>query len=273
MNPWTLSAFGLNTAAVVMALGWLVARRVKNPGCLDVACSYGFAVVACLYAMIGLGDPARKWLLATMVILSSLQRGTFLLLEIIRQHPEERPRYVALREQFPKRPWLMFFGYSQYQAALIALLSVPFAIICSNSSSTLNGFEVAASLLWAAAICGEVAANIQALRFRSNPENSRKVCAQGLWRYSRHPQYLFEWLTWLAYFLFCLGSPSGWISIYCPLIVLCSLTRISGIPPDEKRSLEVFGDQYRLYQRTTSAFFPRPPRNDLETGRDQARDT
>jgi steroid 5-alpha reductase family enzyme len=260
MNAWTLAGFGLNAAMVIMAFAWLIGRRLKNASSLDVGWSYGFAVVVCMYAVMGSGDPLRKWLLAGMVTLSSLRRGTSLLLDIIRHHPEEGQRYAMLREQFPKRPWLMLFGYSQYQAALIGLLSAPLAIICSNPSPALSGVEVAASILWVAAICGEAAAGFQSMRFRSDPKNSGKACDAGLWRYSRHPDYFFEWLIWTAYFFFALGSPWGWTTIYCPLLVLYSLTRVSGIPLAEARSLRLLGDEYRRYQHTTAAFFPRPPK-------------
>jgi len=265
MNAWTLVGFGINAAVIVMALAWVIARRLKNASYLDVAWSYGFAVVVFIYAAIGPGDPLRKWLITGMVTIWSARLGTVLLFDVIRHHPEEGPRYVALREQFPKRPWLMFFGFSQYQAALSGLLSAPFAIACSNSSPGISGPEVAGLILWVAAISGETAANLQIRRFRSNQKNSGKVCDAGLWRYSRHPDYFFEWLIWIAYFLFSLGSPWGWVTVYCPLIMLYSLTKVSGIPQGEARSLKLLGGEYRQDQRTTSAFFPRRPEPNPET--------
>ena len=118
MNAWILTGFGLNVAMIVMAIAWVIARRLRNVSFLDVAASLGFAIVVCSYAAIGAGDPARKWLIAGMVTIWSLRLASLLLIDVLRQHPQEGQRYLALREHFPKRPWLMFFGFSQYLAAL-----------------------------------------------------------------------------------------------------------------------------------------------------------
>jgi steroid 5-alpha reductase family enzyme len=260
MNAWTLVGFGANAAVILMAAAWAIARRVKNASYLEVAWSYGFAVVVWIYALIGPGDPLRKWLITGMVTIWSLRLGTSLLLDFVRHHPAEGHRYVALREQFPKRPWLMFFGFSQYQAALLGLLSAPFAIACSNATPRVSGWEVAGLILWFVATAGQTVANFHSSRFRSNQKNSGKVCDAGLWRFSRHPDCFFEWLIWVAYFFFSLGSPWGWVTVYCPLLMLYFLTQVTGIPPAEARSLKSFGDEYRYYQRTTSAFFPGPPK-------------
>ncbi|HEY5704746.1 MAG TPA: DUF1295 domain-containing protein [Terrimicrobiaceae bacterium] len=231
MNAWTLAGFGMNAAMIIMAAGWAIARRIKNASYLEVVWSYGFSAVVWLYALIGPGDPVRKWLITGMATLWSLWLGTSLLIEAMRHHPAETRRYVELRKQFPKRPWLMFFGFSQYQAALLALLSAPFAIACSNATPGITGWEIAGFALWLVAIGGNAAANFQSSRFRSDPKNSGKVCDVGLWRYSRQPDSFFQWLIWVAYFIFSVGSPWGWVTVYCPLIMLYFLTQVAGISP------------------------------------------
>jgi steroid 5-alpha reductase family enzyme len=240
MNAWVLSGFGLNVAMIAMALAWAVARRAKNARCLDVASSVLLAVIACFYAVIGAGDPLRKWLIASMVTVSSLRLASLLLLDVIRNHPHEGQRYQALREHFPQRPWLMLFGFSEYLAALITLLLVPLAIACSNSASGLRGVEIAASIVWLAAIAGETVAKEPFRRFlghRSTPAPTRDP---NLARYTLRSRYFPEWLSWFAYFLFALGSPWGWTTFYCPLIMFYSLT-------------------------TANALLPRPPAGDLES--------
>ena len=265
MNAWVLIGFGTNVAVILMALAWAVARHVRNASYLEVAWSYGFAVVACIYALLGTGEPLRKGIIAGMVAVWSLRLGTSLFFDVIRHHSAEGHRHAALREQFPKRPWLMFFGFSQYQAALLALLSAPFAIACSNPAPEMKGWEVAGIVLWVVAIAGGTVANFQLKRFRSRQVNSGRVCDAGLWRYSRHPDCFFEWLIWVAYCIFAIGSPWGWVTAYCPLIMLYLLTKVTGIPPAEARSVKSFGDEYRDYQRTTSAFFPSTPKPGLQS--------
>ena len=106
------------------------------------------------------------------------------------------------------------------------------------------------------ALAGESAADRQLEAFRRDPANRGKTCRVGLWRVSRHPNYFFEWLVWVAYFVFALASPWGWVTIYCPALMLFFLFRVTGIPATEAQALKSRGEDYRQYQRTTSAFFP-----------------
>lgn len=103
---------------------------------------------------------------------------------------------------------------------------------------------------------GESVADRQLDRFRRDPANKGRVCRVGLWRVSRHPNYFFEWLLWVAYFTFALASPGGWLTAYCPALMLYFLFRVTGIPTTEAQALRSRGDDYRECQRTTSAFVP-----------------
>jgi steroid 5-alpha reductase family enzyme len=67
----------------------------------------------------------------------------------------------------------------------------------------------AAIAVFALSIIGEAIADRQLARFRSDPANRGEVCRVGLWRYSRHPNYFFEWLHWFAYPLLAIGRPVG----------------------------------------------------------------
>ena len=82
----------------------------------------------------------------------------------------------------------------------------------------------------------------------------------GVWRYSRHPNYFGQWLTWYAYALVALAAPYGWIGLISPALMLYLILRVTGIPPTEAQALKSRGDDYRRYQRETSAFVPLPPR-------------
>jgi steroid 5-alpha reductase family enzyme len=97
--------------------------------------------------------------------------------------------------------------------------------------------------------------------FKAQPAAKGRVCDFGLWKYSRHPNYFFEWLVWIAYFVFALGSPWAWVGLVSPLLMLFFLTRMTGIPPAEARALASRGDAYRDYQRRTSAFIPWFPKS------------
>ena len=132
--------------------------------------------------------------------------------------------------------------------------------------------EWMAVLLWAVGVTGEAAADRQLARFKMRPESRGHTCRDGLWRYSRHPNYFFEWVTWVAFALFCqLGSDHGLTPLVwlCPALMLYLLFRVTGIPATEAQAVRSRGDDYRRYQATTSAFCPgcRGERNDRSTAR------
>ena len=77
-----------------------------------------------------------------------------------------------------------------------------------------------------------------------------------MWNYSRHPNYFFEWLIWVAFAFFALAAPYGWIGLIAPALILYFLLRVTGIPATEAQALRSRGEEYQRYQRTTSAFVP-----------------
>lgn len=264
MPEWSeffrLLAFALAVPVVMMTFVWLAARALNNAGIVDIFWSWGFIPVVAVCAPLGGGDLLRTVLLALMVTVWSARLGTYLCIRVARHHPEEDGRYAALRAQFPRRTWLMFFGFFQAQAVLITLLSVPFLLVFINADGAPGWLEYTGAGLWFVALLGESAADAQLNRFRSDPANKGRTCRVGLWRYSRHPNYFCEWLVWVAYFIYALGSPGGWIALYVPLLMYVFLTRVTGIKATEEHAVRSRGDDYRDYQRTTNAFFPWLPR-------------
>jgi steroid 5-alpha reductase family enzyme len=253
---WSLFSTGLLLAMAIMVFVWLAARVLNNAGVVDIAWSLGFIPVVLVFAVFGTGAPERRWLLAAMVILWSLRLGGYILLRVAKHHPEEDGRYAELRRMYPRHPWLMFFGFFQLQAVLLAVLAVPFAIAAVNPAPGVGIWEIAGVGIWLIGIGGESLADWQLSRFRKNPANKGLTCMVGLWRYSRHPNYFFEWMIWVSYFVFAMGSPSGWLAAGSPLIMLFFLFKVTGIPATEAHALRSRGDEYREYQRTTSVFIP-----------------
>lgn len=253
---WFLLTVAMGVAMSLMFAVWILARWLNNAGVVDVMWAFGFAIIALIFLVIGEGDPLRKGLIAGMVIGSNLRLGVYLWMRVAKHHPEEDGRYATLRAQFPNHTWLMFLGFFELQAVLQTVLSVPFAMAASNPVGTIQSIEWAAVGLWVIAMVGEGVADWQLNAFRSRSENKGRTCKVGLWRFSRHPNYFFEWLTWVSFFLFALGSPHGWITLYCPALMLFFLFKVTGIPATEEQAVKSRGDEYREYQRTTSVFVP-----------------
>ena len=247
---------GLVFSSLLMAAVWKIAVTIRNAGIVDIAWALGFTPLALLYRFFSDGEPVRQNLITFMVVIWSLRLGIHLWKRVMGHHPVEDGRYGEMRKAVAGHEDFFFFWFFQAQALLLSLLSIP--VLLSNfdcriglAFSDLFGF-----LLWIVAISGESLADHQLSAFKALSANRGKVCAVGLWRYSRHPNYFFEWMIWVALFLFALPAPWGWTTIFCPALMLYFLLRVTGIPYTEEQSLRSRGDAYREYQRTTSAFLP-----------------
>jgi len=243
-------------AALLMLFIWWLALRLNNLGIVDIAWSYAFAPVAIFFAATAHGNFVRRWLMAGMVLLWSLRLGTHLFIRVTSQHPKEDVRYAEMRARWKNSLKIQVLIFFELQAVLIGLLSVPFLVVCLNPRPGLSWWEHAGMALWLIALAGEGLADAQLHKFKANPANHGQVCRAGLWNYSRHPNYFFEWLVWVAFFVFALGSPLGCTTVYCPALMLFFLLRVTGIPLTEKLAVSTKGEAYRDYQRTTSAFVP-----------------
>lgn len=250
----SLFLLALGIAAFYFAVVWAISTKVKNYGFLDVAWSYGVAVLAPIYAIFGPGEGLRKWVVTALGVAWSLRLGTYILRRVLRHHPEEDARYKSLRKEWPGAG--MFLLFFELQAIIAVVFSWPFLAVAFDTSAQIalvTWFGIGVSAL---AIAGESLADHQSARFKADPANKGKICEEGLWRYSRHPNYFFEFLAWVGFFLCAVASPWGWIAIVCPVLILYFLLKVTGIELTEKHSIERHGEKYRQYQRTTSAFVP-----------------
>jgi steroid 5-alpha reductase family enzyme len=261
VNPVLLSVEALVGLCAVFAIVYAVARAIDNYGIVDIAWSYAFAALAISYALFGAGWPVRRAMVAALVTVWSLRLGTHLLVRIAKKHPVEDGRYVQLRKDWAAAFNAKMAGFFQMQALSVVLLGFPFLAACSNPDQAVGILEWAGAALWLVAISGEALSDAQLAKFKRDPQSAGKVCDVGLWRYSRHPNYFFEWLIWVSYFTIACASPWGWIGIISPACILYLLLRVTGIPMTEEQSVRSKGDAYRRYQERTSAFVPLPTRS------------
>ena len=235
---------------------WSLARRINNYGIVDIAWPYSFGALAVFYALAAPGWPVRRALIAGLALLWSFRLGTHLAVRVLGHHPVEDGRYQQLRKDWSDKFAVKMFFFFQMQALSVVALGICFLVVCLNPAPTLHALEFVGTALWAIALVGESIADAQLAAFKRDPANCGRVCDCGLWRYSRHPNYFFEWLVWVAFFMFALTSPWGWLAIIGPASMLWLLLRVTGIPLTEEQSLRSRGDAYRRYQQTTSAFVP-----------------
>lgn len=249
-----LALVGLGIVAGGMLALWLVHLLIRNAAIVDVGWAAGLAALAIFYALQGPGYYARKWAMASMAGFWGLRLALYLFVSRVAGKPEEG-RYVQLRKEWKTHLPLRFLFFFEFQAVLTVVLSLPFLLACLNPAAPLGKLEKIGAGIWLVSICGEAISDYQLHRFRRDPANRGKTYRRGLWGYSRHPNYFFEWMIWVGYAVFALGSPWGWLALLCPALMLYFLGT-TGVAATEAQALRTRGVEYRAYQRTTSTFVP-----------------
>lgn len=248
-------------SSVVMLLAWLLQRRTRDAGIVDVCWAACLGAAAVLCAITGEGDAIRRAIIGAIGGVWGARLALHLLFDRVLKGPEDG-RYQMMRETFGPRVQSVFFWFFQAQAVLVVLLSAPFVLASRDGAPGPSALDIAGAGLWLVGLAGEWTADRQLAAFKANPASAGRVCAVGLWRYSRHPNYFFEWLMWCAYGLIAVQGDWGWIGLSSPALILLFVLKLTGIPPTEARALRSRGEAYRAYQRTTSAFFPWFPKRE-----------
>lgn len=256
MDFWQSLFAALAVMVAVMSLTWGLARRWNNYSIVDAVWAGGFFILALFFALTEPGFWLRKTLFLAVVGLWSLRLAFFLARRIHSHHPEEDTRYQQLRIDYGAHVASRFFLFFQYQAVSVVFLAVPFLEILRAEGSRLNWGETAGLLISVLSLVGEAVADSQAQSFKKKPENRHKTCQEGLWRYSRHPNYFFESCIWWGFYITAVSASQAYYTLYAPLIILFLLLKVTGVPPSETAALKKRGEEYRLYQRTTSVFVP-----------------
>jgi steroid 5-alpha reductase family enzyme len=241
-----------------MALMWVVQVRIRDASHVDVAWAVLIACCAILYAFLGDGDVTHRVLAAALASLWGFRLGAYLLLDRVLGKKEDG-RYRELRRRWAPHANRTFFWFFQFQALFVVFFSLPFAFVAQNDSSGLATLEWLGIGVWAIGNAGTILSDYQLARWRGSPANRGKTSRAGLWSWSRHPNYFFEWVTWCGVALVASAAPWGWLSWLVPGGLLYLLFKVTGIPATEAQALRSRPD-YADYQRTTSVFVPLPPR-------------
>ena len=243
---------------VLFTLTWLLQLKTKNAAIVDTVWSASFPILAMIYFVLVDGYTPRQILVLIVVTVWGFRLAGYLYLRTI-GHPEDS-RYAALRKEWGEKQNILMLRFYYFQAIFALILSLPFALMIVNTTPTIHYYEIVGAWMWLVAFIGESTADYQLKKFKENPFNKGMICDRGLWYYSRHPNYFFEWLIWVSYFIMALDSAWGIASIICPLTMYYFLTRVTGIVYTETQMLKSRGQAFIDYQKTTSAFIPRPRR-------------
>jgi steroid 5-alpha reductase family enzyme len=251
----------------LMLLAWVAQQRTGNSGWVDTVWTFSVGLVgavSALWPLAGAASNARQWLVAALVAIWSLRLGSHIAMRSA--GIADDPRYAAFaREWGPAASRRMLLFLQQQAWGSIPLVFAIF-VAAHVPEAGLRAQDYLGVLVLFAGIAGEAIADAQLKAFRHDPANKGRVCDAGLWRWSRHPNYFFEWLGWLAYPVIALSSDYPWsiATLLAPLFMYWILVHVTGIPPLEAQMLRSRGERYRAYQSRTSAFFPLPPREQAD---------
>ena len=263
MGPWIQIPIGYLVVCAAITVLWFIQRRTGNAGIVDAGWAASIGFLAVFFAATSEGYPPRRLLVALLAGIWALRLSFYIMKDRVLNKPEDG-RYRALRKKWGSSAGIRFFLFYQYQALFALFFALPMLVVSHNSYYFWNVWSALGVLIWIMSVGNTIVADLQLARFRANPANRGRTCRVGWWRYSRHPNYFFEWLHWWSYVALAAGSPYWWISLFALGMMLSLLLKVTGIPPAEAQALASRGEDYRDYQRTTSPFVPWFP---LERGK------
>jgi steroid 5-alpha reductase family enzyme len=244
---------------VIATVAYWIALRVRLMAVVDTIWTSGLGLGAMAYLYVHGFETVRSFVVCLVIMVWSFRLSYHLFCDRVLKG-EEDPRYLNLAKHWGDASKRNFYFLFLAQILFVALFLVPVTLAMRSSSESFLLMDWLAICLAGIALTGEYLADRQLAEFRGNPANKGGVCKEGLWRYSRHPNYFFEWLHWWAYVAFAWSSALWWLSLIGPLAMYIFLRYLTGVPHAERSSLRSRGEAYREYQQTTNTFFPWIPR-------------
>jgi steroid 5-alpha reductase family enzyme len=261
----TFSIMGINFMAVLamMLIGWGFSLIYRNVTIVDSLWGLGFVLIAWLTFFTGQGFYGRKLLITVLVSAWGLR----LCLHLSHRnwgHGED-PRYAEWREKSGDRFWLVSL-FKVFILQSIFLWVIALALQWAQMAPTperLTVLDFAGLVIWLVGFFFEAVGDYQLARFKANPANKGRVMDQGLWAYSRHPNYFGESLMWWGIFLMALATPDGGWTLVSPVVITTVLLKMTGVPLMEKAIVH-HRPGYKAYIDRTNAFFPWFPKKEEE---------
>ena len=238
-----------------MTAVWAVYLYYKEPAIVDIAWAASIGVGSVCYFFLSPAHTSIRWATLLCVLLWSARLCSLLTWRLVSGIKDTR--YEALTKEFGAwKEWkYLLFYYAQALGAFVML--IPMMYIFIDEGAQWNWIATLASIWYGISFVCEAWADYTLAHFKSERKGDKQICDEGLWRYSRHPNYFFEVQIWVAIALFAgASSPDGYWALITPGVLLILVLYVTGVPPTESRALEKYGEKYRAYQEKTSPFIP-----------------
>ncbi len=238
---------------IYMNIVFAVALIKKDNSIIDIAWGLGFILVAAFTLFREAGTTNLQVLISLLVLLWGLRLAVHVFFR--NKGRREDWRYAKWRKEWGR--WFVVRSYLQVfllQGLMLIIIAYPILLINSTQTARISVLAVVGTLIWLIGFIFEAVGDYQLLRFKRNPENKGKLMTQGLWKYSRHPNYFGECVMWWGIFLAALSVSEGWTALISPLLITFLLLRVSGVVMLEAKYKE--NADFQEYARRTNAFFP-----------------
>ncbi len=237
---------------------WFALSLVKKRNDVaDVAWGLGFVLMTWASFFLGKAGSARGIVVGVLVSIWGIRLAWHI--HARNRKRAEDYRYAQWRKEWGK--WFYLRSYAQVyllQGFLLFLIVSPVLFINRNTGSTLGFLDLVGAAVWLVGFYFEATGDAQLARFVNNPANKGKLMQDGLWRYTRHPNYFGEVTLWWGIWIISRSASSPLLSVVGPLTITFLIVNVSGIPLLEKK-YEGRPD-FEEYKRKTSVFFPLPPK-------------
>ncbi len=236
---------------IVQVIFFIPAFFLKSDKLTDFSYALTFIILAFLAFLLS-QDTWSQRVLLVMIIVWAIRLGTYLVVRI-RSIGKDK-RFDNVRENYFK--FLIFWVVQGVVAPLVLVPAFLFFLYSQGERGLLGGI-----FIWLVGLLIETLADIQKYTFYKDSKNETSFLATGLWKYSRHPNYLGEILCWIGVYVFTFTGLVGGnrlIGIIGPATIIILILFFSGIPPLEKSADKKWGknSQYLAYKRRTALLIP-----------------
>lgn len=185
--------------------------------------------------------------LSTFIIIWSLRLGTFLFLRIKKAGKDRRFNQI-------KKSFSWFFMTFSISGMWVTICSIC-ALTGVANGIIFSSITIIGIVIFLIGFTIEIIADSQKTKFRAKDGNKDKFISSGLWKYSRHPNYLGEIILWLGISLISLSSLEGfqYVTLISPIFTYLLLVNVSGINLLEKSGDKKWGklESYKKYKEKT----------------------
>ena len=257
-SPGSITFNGLPSFALAASIGFILHWLIFIPSYIyqtehyfDLIGSISYISIV-LFTFLALNNlDVRSILIGLLILVWAVRLGSFLFIRVKRDGKDNR--FTVMKTKF----WWFLFTWTIGGLWVFITMAAGLAAMTSAKVVPLGWFALIGIFLWLEGFLVEVVADHQKNRFRSKKENQGRFINEGLWSFSRHPNYYGEIALWLGIAFIAFPVLQGWqlLTLISPIFVYILLTRISGVTMLERRADKKWGDdpEYQRYKETTSS--------------------